>query len=94
MTADEENVLKSLNPIYNIEDLQRLESMELNNFSPAFGLTSRVLATGQPFYTEDLAQQPEYLKNTDSLTPVGTNHADYTYCQPHHRATQRRQGQL
>jgi hypothetical protein len=70
MAYDKVKSFSSLNPIYSIEDLKEVESMELNHFSAEQGLSSEILKKGGIYYSENPKNEISYVRQIDNITPV------------------------
>ena len=66
----ERNCFLGLSPTYSIVDLDPDDSLELNTFSPAVGITSATFKSGEVYYSESPRSDPSFVRGTDNLTPL------------------------
>ena len=60
----------SLNPVYTLQELMLIQSMQLQRFGTQAGITGMVFRTGKSFYSESLKGELNYNRESDNLTPV------------------------
>lgn len=74
LTKNEDSLFYALNPSYSLTDYKQISELELNKFSTSIGITSRVLKSGDTFFTKNPRSDPNFTSQIDNLTPLFVLH--------------------